>query len=80
MIVHCTASAPAIIAYPTQVGQVPMCAEVTTDLGVMWVPITIVVPLTLLVAVALVVDVRQQNKEWAEQTEQDRSEEQPDDD
>ena len=46
----------------------------------MWVPITIVVPLTLLVAVALVVDVRQQNKEWAEQTEQDRSEEQPDDD
>lgn len=52
----------------------------TTDLGVMWVPIAIVVPLALLVAVALVVDVRQQNKEWAEQAEQDRAEEQPDDD
>lgn len=45
----------------------------------MWVPITIVVPLALLVAVALVVDVRQQNKEWAEQTEKDRTEEQDDD-
>lgn len=52
----------------------------TTDLGVMWVPITIVVPLALLVAVALVVDVRQQNKEWAEQEQQDRAEEQTDDD
>lgn len=50
----------------------------TTDLGVMWVPIAIVVPLALLVAVALVVDVRQQNKEWAEQDRAD--EEQPDDD